>query len=59
MGAGSVNKDEAAWAADSKLDSGAAGAPARQALRRRLGDLASVGVFSGALNLLTLTSTRS
>ncbi|WP_423068434.1 type I secretion system permease/ATPase [Devosia sp. CN2-171] len=50
-----MNKDEAAWAVDSKLDTGAAGAPARLALRRRFGDLASVGVFSCALNLLTLT----
>lgn len=55
MGAEDVNKDEAAWAADTKLDSGAASAPARLALRRRFGDLASVGVFSCVLNLLTLT----
>ncbi len=49
-----MNKDEAAWIADLRHE-GTVAAPARRALRQRLGDLASVGVFSSAVNILTLT----
>ncbi|MGV3490985.1 MAG: type I secretion system permease/ATPase [Devosia sp.] len=49
-----MTKDEAAWQADRHAELGSI-SPARAALRRRFGDLAWVGLFSSAINILMLT----
>jgi ATP-binding cassette subfamily C protein len=48
-----LTKDEAAWFAE--LGQTRAAGPASAALRRRLGDLGWVGLFSSAINVLMLT----
>lgn len=49
-----MTKDEAAWRRDANADL-AADKPARNAIRRRLGDLGWVALFSAAINILMLT----